>query len=113
MDTLGETEDLRTKAQIAARVSTLGTAGCVIISKDGRVLTTAYDRDGLEAEVISLLQLGDHQNCTLLTTISPSILASRCIVASGKVREVVYLKPKKLDGAYYLQSQGIKVWQYS
>lgn len=109
---MGETEDLRAKAQIAARVSTLGTAGCVIISRDGRVLATAYDRDDLEAEIIALLQLGDHQNCTLLTTVSPSLMASKCIMASGKVREVVYLRPKKLDGAYYLQ-QRIKVWQYS
>ena len=60
---MGETENLRAKAQIAARVATLGTTGCVIISRDGRVLTTAYDRDDLDAELIALLQLGDHQNC--------------------------------------------------
>lgn len=109
---MGETEDLRAKAQIAARVSALGTTGCVIISRDGRVLTSAYDRDDLDAELIALLQLGDHQNCTILTTVSPSLTASKCIVASGKVREVVYLKPKKLDGAYYLQQNNVKIWQY-
>lgn len=125
---MGERTDLQeTVKRIAERsTSEKKKVGCLII-KDGRIVSTGYNRvpsvmedqacelngqtrpEVIHAEVDALLNCNE-TNCTMIVSLAPCINCASLILHSGRISELVYLEPyKRDDGLRLLQKHGIRI----